>query len=81
MNKKLKWGLVALILLSLTAWGIYSQLPKTNKELAAADKVVKGQPKSRALNVNAIIAKKQTLSDQILINGNILPDEEVCHLP
>ena len=77
MNKKLKWGLVALILLSLTAWGIYSQLPKTNKELAAADKVLKGKPKSRALNVNAIIAKKQTLSDQILINGNILPDEEV----
>lgn len=77
MNKKLKWGLVALILLSLTAWGIYSQLPKTNKELAAADKVVKGQPKGRALNVNAIVAKKQTLSDQILINGNILPDEEV----
>ena len=57
MNKKLKWGLVALILLSLTAWGIYSQLPKNNKELAAADKVLKGKPKSRALNVNAIIAK------------------------
>ena len=76
MNKKLKWGLVALILLSLVAWGIYSQLPKTNKELAAADKIVKGRV-GRTLNVNAIVAKPQSVSDEILINGSILPDEEV----
>ena len=76
MNKKLKWGLVALILLSLVAWGIYSQLPKTNKELAAADKLVKGRG-GRTLNVNAIVAKPQSVSDEILINGSILPDEEV----
>ncbi len=76
MNKFIKWGLVALILLSLAAWGIYSQLPKTNKELAAADKVVKGN-RSKALNVNAIIVKPQTVSDEISINGSILPDEEV----
>ncbi|MBR4094883.1 MAG: efflux RND transporter periplasmic adaptor subunit [Bacteroidales bacterium] len=76
MNKKLKWGLVALILLSLVAWGIYSQLPKTNKELAAADKIVKGRG-GRTLNVNAIVAKPQSVSDEILINGSILPDEEV----
>ena len=76
MNRKLKWGLVALILLSLTAWGIYSQLPKKNKELAAADATMKKRS-SKALNVNAIIAKYQSLSDEILINGSILPDEEV----
>ncbi|MBQ7999124.1 MAG: efflux RND transporter periplasmic adaptor subunit [Bacteroidales bacterium] len=76
MNKKLKWGLVALILLSLVAWGIYSQLPKTNTELAAADKIVKGRG-GRTLNVNAIVAKPQSVSDEILINGSILPDEEV----
>ena len=76
MNKKLKWGLVALILLSLVAWGIYSQLPKTNKELVAADKIVKGRG-GRILNVNAIVAKPQSVSDEILINGSILPDEEV----
>jgi membrane fusion protein (multidrug efflux system) len=77
MNKKLKWGLVALILLSLAAWGVYSQLPKENKELAAADKVSKGKGKKQILNVNAIVAKPQTLSDEIYINGNLLPDEEV----
>ena len=77
MNKKLKWGLVALILVALTVWGIYSQRPETNKELAAADNVMKSKARSKALNVNAIVAKAQTLSDQILINGSILPDEEV----
>ena len=50
MNKKLKWGLVALILVALTVWGIYSQRPETNKELAAADNVMKAKAKSKALN-------------------------------
>ena len=77
MNKKLKWGLVALILAAVAGVGIYSQLPKENAELAAADKAPKGAPKKNILNVNAIIAKPQTLSDNIFINGSLLPDEEV----
>ena len=77
MNKKLKWGLVALILISLAAWGIYSQMPQENKELAAADKVAKGKGGKNILNVNAIVVKPQTLSDEIYINGSLLPDEEV----
>lgn len=77
MNKKLKWGLVALILIALAAWGVYSQLPGQNEELAAADKISKGKTNKSILNVNAIIAKTQTLSDEIYINGSLLPDEEV----
>ena len=77
MNKKVKWGLVALILVSLVAWGIYSQLPKENKELAAADQISKGKTNKNILNVNAIVVKPQTLSDEIYINGSLLPDEEV----
>lgn len=77
MNKKLKWGLVALLLISLAAWGIYSGLPKENKELAAADSISKSKTKKNILNVNAIVVKPQTLSDEIYINGNLLPDEEV----
>lgn len=77
MNKKVKWGLVALILVSLVAWGIYSQLPKENKELAAADQISKGKTNKNILNVNAIVVKSQTLSDEIYINGSLLPDEEV----
>ena len=79
MNKKLKWGLVALILLALAAWGIYSQLPKTNEELVAADQMARAAKggKRSILNVNAVVVKPQTISDEIFINGSLLPDEEV----
>ncbi len=77
MNKKLKWGLVALALIALAGWGVYSQLPKTNEELAAADKVVKTTSRKSTLNVNAVVVKPQTVSDEIFINGSLLPDEEV----
>lgn len=79
MNKKLKWGLVALILLSLTIWGIYSQLPKENKELTQVNPNAgsgKGK-RSNILNVNAIVVKPQTLSDEIFINGNVVPEDDV----
>ena len=78
MNKKLKWGLVSLILIAIAAWGVYSNLPKENEELAAADKVTKTKANNRnILNVNAIIVQPETLSDEIYINGSLLPDEEV----
>ena len=42
MNKKVKWGLIAFIACGLVVWGVYSQLPKLNSELAQADKVESG---------------------------------------
>ena len=75
MNKKLKWGLVALALVALAGWGVYSQLPKTNEDLAAADKVVKTTSRKSTLNVNAIVVRPQTISDEIYINGSLLPDD------
>lgn len=58
--------------------GIYSQLPKTNEELAAADKVMTGKRGGKkVLNVNARIIKPQLLKDEIQISGSLLPDEEV----
>lgn len=77
MNKKTKWGLVALILISLVVWGVYSQRPQTNQSLSVADNTPKNKPKRNILNVNAIVAKPQTLSDEIYINGSLLPDEQV----
>lgn len=78
MNKKLKWGLIGVIGLGLIGWGIYSQLPKTNEELAAADKMMKNNnPNKRALKVNAKIVKPQLLVDEFPITGVLLPDEEV----
>ena len=55
MNKKVKWGLIAFIACGLVVWGVYSQLPKLNSELAQADKVESGdKAKKNILNVNAL---------------------------
>ena len=78
MNKKVKWGIILFIGAGLIGGGIYSQLPKTNEELAAADKVMTGKRGSKKiLNVNAKIIKPQLLKDEIQISGSLLPDEEV----
>ena len=54
MNKKTKWGIIILIGAGIIGGGIYSQLPKTNDELAAADKVKNTQKNGKKiLNVNA----------------------------
>ena len=56
MNKKVKWGIIIFIGAGLIGWGIYSQLPKENKELAAADKVMSSNRNGKkALDVNAKI--------------------------
>ncbi|MBR6539292.1 MAG: efflux transporter periplasmic adaptor subunit, partial [Bacteroides sp.] len=62
MNKKVKWGIIIGIGALLIAGGIYTSLPKENKELSAANHVMAGQSRGRkALNVNAIIIKPQLL--------------------
>ena len=78
MNKKVKWGIIISIGAGLIGGGIYSQLPKENEELAAADKVMTGKRgEKKILNVNAQIIKSQLLKDEIQISGSLLPDEEV----
>lgn len=79
MNKKVRWGIVAVIGAGLIGLGIRSLLPKENEELAAADKIMgnRKQTLKRALNVNGLIVKEQLLTDEIIITGSLLPDEEV----
>lgn len=78
MNKKVKWGIIILIGAGIIGWGIYSQLPKENDELTAADKVMTTKRNGKKiLNVNARIIKPQLLTDEIQISGSLLPDEEV----
>ncbi|WP_300704317.1 efflux RND transporter periplasmic adaptor subunit [Bacteroides sp.] len=78
MNKKVKWGIIIVIGAGIIGGGIYSQLPKENKELTAADKVMTEQRGGKKiLNVNAKIIKPQLLKDEIQISGSLLPDEEV----
>ena len=78
MNKKLKTGLIIVIGAGLVGWGIYTQMPKPNEELAEADKIMTRQsPAKKILNVNAAIVRPQVLVDEIPIIGSLLPDEEV----
>ena len=78
MSKKLKWGIFILIGIGVIAGIIYLQLPKSNKDLEAANKNVKPtQSNRRILNVNAKVITPQLLTDEIAINGNLVPDEEV----
>lgn len=78
MNKKIKWGLIIVISAGLVGGGIYSQLPKENKELTEADKIMRDVGRTqKMLNVNATIIKPQELVEEIPIIGSLLPDEEV----
>lgn len=78
MNKKTKWGIFIGIGALLIVAAIYTNMPKENEELAAADKIMTNQARGRkALNVNAIIIKPQLLKEEIPITGITLPDEEV----
>lgn len=78
MNKKIKWGSLIVIGVGLIGGGIYSQLPKENEELAAADKVISSSKSRKTiLNVNAKIIKPQLLTDEFTTTGVLLPDEEV----
>lgn len=78
MNKKLKTGLIIVIGAGLVGWGIYTQMPKPNEELAEADKIMTRQsPAKKILNVNAAIVRLQVLVNEIPIIGSLLPDEEV----
>ena len=78
MKKKLKWGIILVIGAGLVGRGIYSQMPKTNEELAEADKIMPANSTSKkGLNVNATIVRPQMLVDEIPIIGSLLPDEEV----
>ena len=80
MNRKVKWSLVAIIGAGLIGGGIYSQLPKENEDLAAADRILSAtadNQSKKVLNVNATIIKPQVLSEDIPLIGTLLPDEEV----
>ena len=77
MNKKTKWGLVAVIVIGLAGLAIHSFIPKKNKELSEAPSKAASPAKKRALNVIGEVIKETSISDGSNITGLLLPDEEV----
>ena len=77
MNKKTKWGLIAVIGIGLAGMAVHTFMPRENKELAEAPKQSAPQARKRTLNVTGEIIKKTSISDGIIITGLLLPDEEV----
>lgn len=76
MNKRVKWGLIIAIGAGLAGLGIYQFTPRENEELAAANALPK-ENRQRTLKVNAQIVKPHLLTDEILVTGRLVPDEEV----
>lgn len=77
MNKRTKWGLTGIIIIGLIGWGVWSQLPKQNEELQLADKVKATGGGRKALNVTAEVISPRSLTDEIVVTGRLIPDEEV----
>lgn len=76
MNKRVKWGIILIIAAGLAGLGIYQFTPHENEELTAANALPK-ENKQRTLKVNAQVVKPHLLTDEILVTGRLVPDEEV----
>jgi len=78
MNKKVKWGLIIFICFGLIGGIIYWYTQQKTNETLNAD--IPQQPVTnnrRPLNVEGLIIRPQMLTDELVITGNLLPDEEV----
>lgn len=78
MDKRVRWGIIILLIAGLTGWALYRFLPESKKD---RNEKVSTQPRQnnnrRILNVNATVVKEHTLADDINTRGRLIPDEEV----
>lgn len=78
MDKRVRWGIIIVLLAGLAGWGLYRFLPEDRKD---SNETVAARPQQgnnrRVLNVNAIVVRERTLADDINTRGRLIPDEEV----
>lgn len=75
MDKRIKWGIIILIVIILGGYIAFRYLPKGN---ATEDAPPPRQANTRrVLNVNAVVIKEQTIVEDINTRGRLMPDEEV----
>lgn len=78
MDKRIKWGIVFLIIAGFTVLGIYRFYPWRKEEVKEDSRAVaRASNASRVLNVNGYIVKQQTLIDDVNVVGRLFADEEV----
>jgi RND family efflux transporter, MFP subunit len=78
MDKRVKWGIVFLIIAGFIALGFYRFYPKENKEITQDGRAAaRASNASRVLNVNGMVVKQQTLIDDDNVTGRLFADEEV----
>lgn len=78
MNKKVKWGIVFLIVAGLTILGLYRFYPKSSSEEQIDSRTAARMANSRrVLNVNGMVIQEQKLIDELAVTAKLLPDEEV----
>lgn len=74
---KKKWIITAAIIaIFCLAAGAYKYF-KENKSTDEGEKVTQKAPKNNILNVNGLVISHQSLTEDITMVGNLLPDEEV----
>ncbi|MDR2126091.1 MAG: efflux RND transporter periplasmic adaptor subunit [Prevotellaceae bacterium] len=78
MNKITKRILIVIICL-IAGWGIYELLSGNSDANVdnAGSFARRTSGESKPLNINGLIISEQSLSDDIYINGRLIPDEEV----
>jgi membrane fusion protein (multidrug efflux system) len=77
MTKRVKWGLIGIILLFIAGMIIYPRIRQNIRPDDAGPVPGTTSPQRRVLNINAIVMKTQTLSDKTYSTADVIPDEEV----
>lgn len=75
MNKKIKWGIIGVIICGLTFLGYRTFKPRTNKEIPDVPMVA--NPRNNKLSVRYVVMQPKDLMDGINISGSLIPNEEV----
>ena len=78
MNKIIKLSITIVVSLAV-CWGIYKLFSKSDdkKKDTVSQRAGGGGRQQQQLNVNAVIIRQQSLTDDIFLNGRLMPDEEV----
>lgn len=77
MDKRIRRGLILLAIAGVTGYALYRYLPTGNQDAATPPPANAPRRGGRTLNVNAVVIKKQTLTEDYNHKSRLIPDEEV----